>query len=253
MKRTTIQGVPSKRRAPGFSPLVFAVLGLVVLSACAAPIGVQKVSSHRAQQDLTGSVLSSGELSEKARNLLRRTNQEREWKTDPAGVLTILHESFISEPANAFSMDRRVRFLDSLAELAFAHAVESKDRRYYLAAAMYAWFYLFPGNVAAGPHPLERGVRLSADLYNRGLTLGLTDPDSGQIMLRDGDHPLPFGTLRVDFDEESLIWGDRVLSAFASLADLRVNGLNNRYRMSGLGAPLGARLSKPTEIGRAHV
>jgi len=247
MKRTTTQGAPPKMRAQGLFQLVLTVLGLVVLCACAAPVGVQKIPSYRAQRDLTQSVLSNGELSEKARILLRRANQEQAWKADPVGTLRFLHELLISEPVNEFSTERRIRMLDALAELAFAHAVESKDRRYYLAAALYAWFYLFPGDLGAGPNPLERGVRLSADLYNRGLTLALTDPESGKIVLRDGDHPLPFGTLRVDFDEESLLWGDRVLTAFASLADLRVNGLNNRYRMSGLGAPLGARISKPTD------
>jgi triacylglycerol esterase/lipase EstA (alpha/beta hydrolase family) len=246
MRRSTSQEGASKSRAHGLSKLVFAVLGLVVLSACAAPIGVQKISSHRAQRDLTRSVLSSGELSEKARIFLRRTNQEQEWKSNPAGVLADLHEMMISEPTNVLSTERRIRALDSLAELAFAHADETRDRRYYLAAAMYAWFYMFPGDALATPNPWERGVRLSADLYNRGLTLAFTDPDSGEILLRDGEHELPFGTLRVDFDEEGLVWGDRVLTAFSSLADLRVKGLNNRYRMSGIGAPLGARASGPT-------
>jgi len=246
MRQSTSPKGLSKNRAQELSRFVFAVLLLGVFCACVAPIGVQKISSHRAQRDLTRSVLSSGELSEKAQILLRRTNQEQEWKSNPAGVLADLHELIISEPTIVLSIDRRIRALDSLAELAFAHADETKDRRYYLAAAMYAWFYMFPGDAGATPNPWERGVRLSADLYNRGLTLALTDPDSGEILLRDGDHELPFGTLRVDFDEESLVWGDRVLTSFSSLADLRVKGLNNRYRMSGIGAPLGARASRPT-------
>jgi pimeloyl-ACP methyl ester carboxylesterase len=222
------------------------VLSLTLLCACAAPIGVQRIPSERAQQDLTRSVLSSGELSEKARILLRRTNREKAWKDDPARVLADLHELMTSEPTNVLSMERRIRSLDSLSELAFAHAVETEDERYYLAAAMYAWFYMFPGDAGAAPNPWERGVRLSADLYNRGLTLAFTDPDSGEILLRDGDHELPFGTLRVDFDEDSLVWGNGILSEFSSLADLRVKGMNNRYRISGIGAPLGARASTPS-------
>jgi len=239
-------GLVSLRRLPSgrFFAQLSLMMGVVVLAACTAPIGVQKVSSHRAQRDLTRSVLSSGELSENAKILLRRTHREQEWKSDPAGVLAYLHELMISEPRDVLSLERRVQASDALAELAFAHAVESKDRRYYLAAAMYAWLYLFPGDLSAGPNPFDRGFRLSADLYNRGVTLGLTDPESGEIVMRDGDYPLPFGTLRIDFDEESLFWGDRVLIAFDSLADLRVKGLNNRYRLSGLGAPLGARVSK---------
>jgi len=230
-----------------FFAQISVMMAVAMLAACAAPIGVQKVTSHRAQRDLTRSVLSSGELSENAKIVLRRTHREQEWKSDPAGVLAYLHELMISEPRDVLSLERRVQASDALAELAFAHAMETKDRRYYLAAAMYAWLYLFPGDLSAGPNPFDRGFRLSADLYNRGLTLGLTDPESGEIVLRDGDYPLPFGTLKIDFDEESLFWGDRVLIAFDSLTDLRVNGLNNRYRMSGLGAPLGARVSRTME------
>ncbi len=245
MRHSTSKNGCSKSRAQGLSRVVFAIFSIVVLGACAAPIGVQKIPSDRAQRDLTRSVLSNGELSEKAQILLRRTNHEQTWKSDPAGVLADLHGMMTSEPSNVLSTQRRIRSLDSLAELAFAHAVQTKDRRYYLAAAMYAWLYMFPGDAGAGPDPWERGVRLSADLYNRGLTLAFTDPDSGKVLLRDGDHELPFGTLRVDFDEESLVWGDRVLTSFSSLADLRVKGLNNRYRISGIGAPLGARASAP--------
>jgi len=247
MKKLPSQRVLSKIRAKGLSPYVFAVLWIAVFCACVAPVGVQKIPSGRAQRGLTRSVLSAGELSENAKILLRRTNREQAWKADPAAVLEDMHEGLISEPTDVTSIERRMRSLDSLAELAFAHAVETKDRRYYLAAAMYAWLYLFPGDLSEGPNPLDRGVRLSADLYNRGLTLALTDPESGEIVLRDGDYPLPFGTLRIDFDEKSLFWGNRVLIGFDSLADLRVNGLNNRYRMSGLGAPLGARVSRTME------
>jgi pimeloyl-ACP methyl ester carboxylesterase len=75
------------------------------------------------------------------------------------------------------------------------------------------------------------------------LTLALADPETGEIILHDGEHELPFGTLQIDFDEVGLHWGNLDLSSFASLADLSVRGLNNRYRTSGLGAPLAARVS----------
>ena len=246
MEKTIRQRVSSKSSSQRLVPFASAILALVVFCACAAPVGVQKIPSHRAQRDLTGSVLSNGELSEKARILLRRASQEQAWKADPAGALTHLHELMIAEPVDALGAERRIGLLDSLAELAFAHAVETKDRRYYLAAALYAWFYLFPGDAGPGPNPWERGVRLSADIYNRGLTLAFTDPDSDEVVLRDGDYELPFGTLQVDFDEESVVWGNQVLTEFSSLADLRVKGLNNRYRISGIGAPLGARASIST-------
>ncbi len=219
-----------------------ATLAIVALAACAAPIGVEKISSRQAQREFGHSVLSTGELSANARILLRRTSQEEAWKDDPEEVLAHLH-SLLMRPVTVFTAELRASLLDDVAELALSHATETGDRRYFLAAAMYAWLYLFPAEGEPRPAVLDRGIRLAADIYNQGLTLALTDPDSGEVLLRDGEYALPFGTLEIDFDEKSLRWGDRQLSSFASLADLSVRGLNNRYRISGLGAPLAARIS----------
>ena len=98
MRHSTSKKAPSRSRAQGLSRIAIAIFSIGVLSACTAPIGVQKIPSFRAQQDLTRSVLSSGELSERAQTLLRRTNQGQAWKSDPAGVLAKLHEVMISEP-----------------------------------------------------------------------------------------------------------------------------------------------------------
>jgi pimeloyl-ACP methyl ester carboxylesterase len=219
---------------------------LVLLSACAAPVGVERISPLEAQRDLTRSVISTGELSEKARVLLRRANREQEWRDDPAAVLERLHAA-ATRPMDDFDAELRASVMDAVAELAFAHAARTGDRRYYLAAAIYAWFYLFPSETKESPPALDRSVRRAADLYNRGIALALTDSESGEVVLEDDEHELPFGTLEIDFDETGLRWGNRDLKRFVSVADLRVRGLNNRYRISGLGAPLAARISEPLD------
>ena len=221
---------------------LLAILLIGALSACAAPIGVQRISARQAQREFSHNVLSTGELSEDARILLRRIDREEAWKKDPAEVLAFMHSRLIL-PVNVFSAELRASLLDDAAELAFAHASATGDRRYYLAAALYAWLYLFPADGQPRPDPLERGIRLCADIYNRGLTIALTDPETGDFVLRDGDYALPFGTLTIDVDETTLRWGGGELSDFTSLADLSVRGLKNRYRISGLGAPLAARIS----------
>jgi len=221
-------------------------LTIAMLAACATPIGVEKISSRKAQQQFSQSVLSTGELSENARILLRRTSREEAWKDDPTEVLTYLH-AFLMRPADEFTAELRASLMDDMAELTFAYATSSGDRRYYLAAAMYAWLYLFPEEGLPHAPPLDRGNRLSADIYNRGLTLALADPETGEVILHDGEYELPFGTLQIDFDEVGLHWGNLDLSSFASLADLSVRGLNNRYRNSGLGAPLAAQVSVASE------
>jgi pimeloyl-ACP methyl ester carboxylesterase len=219
---------------------------LVLACACAAPIGVKQISPRRAQGALTANFLSTGKLSPKAWILLRRANQEEAWKQEPAAVIDRIHTA-LAKPTNDYDRETRAGFLDVVAELCFAHADQSDDPRYYLAAAFFAWTYLFPIDGEFKPPILDRGNRLAADLYNRGITLGFTDSESGEVILRDGEYELPFGKLVVDFDEESLRWGDRRLDRFASVADLEVRGLINRYRFSGLGAPLAATTVSHTE------
>ena len=223
------------------------VLPLVFGCACAAPIGVERISPREAQRALTASVLSTGELSPKARILLRRVDQEQAWKRDPAAVIKMLHAT-LAKPMSDYDEETRIGYMDVVAEISFAHAAKTGDSRYYLAAAIYAWIYLFPPGGHYQPPMFDRGVRLAADLYNRGITLGFSDPETGEVLLRDGEYPLPFGTLVVDFDEESLRWGDRRFTSFASVADLRVKGLVNRYRVSGLGAPLAATVGAPEHL-----
>ena len=236
------QRLKGQRRGARFA----AILVIAALAGCAAPIGVEKIGARQAQREFSHDVLSTGELSADARILLRRVNREKAWKDDPVQVLADLHARLLLPP-NMLTAELRASFLDDVAELAFAHAKDTGDRRYFLAAAMYAWLYLFPSEEERRPAALERGIRRCADIYNRGLTQALTSPETGDVVLRDGEYALPFGTLIIDFDEASLQWGNRELSRFASLADLRLRGLNNRYRMPGLGAPLAARVSATSQ------
>jgi hypothetical protein len=226
--------------------LVVMLLLLMLVSACAAPVGVKRLKPAVAQKELSRSILTSGELSEKSRILLRRLNQEEEWEAAPVAVLAHIH-SMLSREVDSFNRELRASLLDSVAELAFVHALDTRDRGDFLAAALYAWLYLFPEGDSDPPPSLERGVRLTAGIYNRAIQLALTDPESGEIVLEDAEHALPFGTLEIDFDEASQRWGNRELTEFASLADLRVRGLNNRYRVSGIGAPLAGRASESSE------
>lgn len=238
-------GAPKRRQRTRSRFLVVALL-LATLCGCAAPIGVVRVKPGVAQRDLTQSILTTGELSEKTHILLRRLNREEQWEDDPVAVLAFIHE-LLQARVNLFNAELRASLLDAVAELAFVHALETRDQGDFLAAAFYAWLYLFPEGEPGPPSGLGRGVRLSAGIYNRALQLALTDPESREIVLEDAEFELPFGTLMLDFDETSRVWGDREFTQYASLADLRVRGLNNRYRGSGIGAPLAARLTKGSD------
>ena len=106
-----------------------------------------------------------------------------------------------------------------------------------MAAALYAWSYLFGGHA---PDPFDPRLRVASDLYNRALTEGLSTADGEYVDLHGGTFPLPFGQLKIEFDEASLEWNGRHLRDFVPVAELEVHGLRSRFRTGGIGAPLAA-------------
>jgi hypothetical protein len=169
--------------------------------------------------------------------VLRRQGLERRFQADPAGVLEALHDGL----AAGHDVER----LSALAELSFLHAGGSGDRRYYLAAAVYAYAALFSGDGALPFAPTDPRLRLVYDLYNRGLAEGLTGPDGAGPVLDPGPRALPFGLLEIESDPSSFRWAGYRLEGFESAARLKVHGLQNRYRRPGIGAPMSARLGAP--------
>ena len=90
MKQSGLKPLP-RSRGRRLIVKLSAILVVAVLTACAAPIGVEKIGPRQAQREFGQNVLSTGKLSEDARILLRRTNQEEAWNEDPAEVLASLH------------------------------------------------------------------------------------------------------------------------------------------------------------------
>jgi pimeloyl-ACP methyl ester carboxylesterase len=136
--------------------------------------------------------------------------------------------------------------LFALAELSFVHAEGTRMTEYYLAAAVYAYAFLFPtdgtDHVAALSF-VDPRLRLAADLYNLGLTLGLSTSDRDHVLLEAGRQPLPFGTLTLAIDPAQFVWGGYRMGDFIPVAEFKVRGLRNRYRQPGIGAPLAAGLT----------
>ena len=238
-------------------PVSAGVVGLVALalaaSACATPVGVRPVSVQTGHRLLTESALSAEQPSEASKTVLRRLGLLDRFDEEPKTVLARLHAGL----GPAGDDDR----LFALAELSFLHAERSGDRAHFLASAVYAWAFLFPGAATSGVR-LGRSdprLRLAYDLYNQAVAQGLTAPRddgdgrggaplgtrerAGEVRLEPGARQLPFGTLRVTVDESGLSWGGYRLEHFVSTTTLEVRGLRNRYRNPGLGASLAASLA----------
>jgi pimeloyl-ACP methyl ester carboxylesterase len=210
------------------------VIGLTLLaSACATPISVIQLDPQAAQRELTQNVLTAGVPSRFSQIILNRADLYARFADDPEAALWTLHTEMVSGRGG-------LNALFALAELSFLHAERTKQPAYYLAAAVYAYAFLFPPPGTQTPEPYDPRFRDACDLYNRALTAALRSPDGTYREFKSTVLPLPFGEMELSFDEAQFIWLDRRLTDFVSLADVEVKGLRDRYRQPGVGAPFAA-------------
>jgi pimeloyl-ACP methyl ester carboxylesterase len=210
-----------------------ALVACVLISGCAAPFGVRRASPEAVHRSLTANVLSTGELSNFSEIALHRLNLTDAYRDDPEATLGKMREELRS---GRLSNDGPF----VLAELSFQHALGDGGKPHFLAAAVYAYAYLFPEDPQALPPPFDPRQRVAMDLYNRSLTEAFKSADGRHVEIAAGTYQLPFGQIEVSFDERQLLWGGRRLVSFFPAAEVEVVGFQNRYRYPGVGAPLAA-------------
>ena len=220
----------------------FFLIAALALSGCATPVGVRPLDSKEANRRLTETVLSDAKLSAPTLQILNRAGLEKQFQSEPAETIAALHQAL----PTAREADR----LFALSELSFLHAAKSGDRSYFLAAAVYAYAFLFPQDPGASPDPFDPRFRTAVDLYNRGISGGFAEPENRQVLipekryviLEEGVYRLPFGELSVHIDPDEFRYGPFRMVDFVDTAELEVRGLRNTYRWPGIGAALAAAL-----------
>ena len=214
---------------------------LLLLGSCAAPLSVDRLSTPDSYKRLNRSALMGDMLSETTLIALRRQGLLDAWRADQDDAIARFRAAVVGQPA-------KWPELFALAELSYLQGERRKSQQDFLAAAIYAFAYLFPGAGGDRPSPYDPRFRQACDIYNLGLTEGFTPADKSPISLVSGSRSLPFGRIKLDVDQETLRWAGRNLVAFQPTANLDVKGLQNIYRDPGLGAPLAAL----TEAGSAQ-
>jgi len=234
--------------ASGWRPL--AVLGVLclVLAACAGPVGTHRADPKVVLRDLARSATTTGEPSWQTRNVLLEQGLLVEFEERPEEVLAALHKTMVATGGDP-------DLLFALAELSFLHGQTAAKPGYRMAAAVYAYAFLFPEGTGSAPGRFDPRLRIAADLYNWALMAAFVSEDGSEVVPRGGTFELPFGKIEVAFDPASLRAGDRELHRFIPIAELEMYGLAMRYRWPGLGAPLAAssRLIDASKPGRDMV
>jgi pimeloyl-ACP methyl ester carboxylesterase len=212
---------------------------LVVLAACAAPVRVRRADPEWVHRDLTRSILTGKEISAQSHYQLHRWGLIDEFRKRPGQVLADIHRHIVAG-------DDSPDVIFAAAELSFAYGERTLQPADFLASGVYAYAFLFPGDVKRVPFRFDPRVRIAADLYNRAFTRGLYAPDGKHVALAPGVYPLPWGRLEIAIAPDAFVWGERQLVDFIPAAELEVRGLTERYRRAGLGVPLAA-ATKPLD------
>jgi hypothetical protein len=229
---------PRRGPRPACRLALVCALGLA-LAACAGPITAVRVDPTVVQADLGRSATTTGEPSWPTRNVLFERGLFDAFAAEPEAALAELHRFMVGAEG-----DPDVLF--ALAELSFLHGRAAKKPDYTLAAAVYAYAFLFPEGVGVAPGRFDPRLRIAADLYNWAVAAAFASADGVEVVPRGGTFALPFGHLAVAFDPAALRAGDRELVRFTPIAELEVDGLAMRYRWPGLGTPLAA-TTRPLE------
>lgn len=205
----------------------------MALGACASPVRAVRVDRLEAQRDLTRSVVTTGEASWPTRDVLFEQGLVEAFADRPDAALAKLHRAMVAA-------DGDPNLLFALAELSALHGEATAKPAYQMAAAIYAWAFLFPEDGGTRPDPFDLRFRVAADLYNWVLAAALASKDGSEVVPRGGTFPLPFGRIDVAFDPAKLRVGGLELHRFTPVAELEIHGLSMRYRQPGIGASLAA-------------
>jgi pimeloyl-ACP methyl ester carboxylesterase len=219
-----------------FVALTALVIVLIGASGCATPVGVKRTSEQAVYRQLTTSVLTGGKPSAYSMQFLERLSLFDEYKRDPKRALAKLHRGL-------GGLDEHDR-LFALSELSYAYARKRHDQSYFLAAAVYAYAFLFSDDTGKTPIPFDPRLRLAMDLYNSSINQGLHSSKGNEVDLSAGRFILPFGSLDLSAEPSGFFHGGYKLVHFVSVADLEVRGFRNRYRKPGIGAPLSAQVER---------
>ena len=224
---------PSARRVRRSALLALLSALCLALAACAGPVGTTRADPKVVQAELARSATTTGDPSWPTRNVLFENG--------------LFESSTIAPRTRWTGCTRRwwpregdPELLFALAELSYIHGRSTAKREYTLAAAVYAYAFLFPEGAGLAPGRFDPRVRIAADLYNWSLAAAFASPDGLEVVPQGGTMMLPFGKIEVAFDPASLRAGNRELYKFIPIAELEVYGMAMRYRWPGIGAPLAA-------------
>ena len=222
---------------------MIAGFGLLLLaSGCQAPIGADKVPPRVVFQQVHGNALANGSTSGNTRAILHRFDQEKPFDQTPDAALRFLHQKAVesNDPDLLYALSE----LNYIEGERLRHSVkpwEPRDARdYYLASAVYAWFFIFNSATNQPLMEYDDRFRAACNFYNFGLSWALTGwrATNAVAILQKGTRHLPVGEIDIQLGPSASAAPLNEFSKFLLADQFLVRGLSVRNIQPGLGAPL---------------
>lgn len=215
-------------------------LSFVVLSGCAGPIGVTRVSPRDSYNLNTVSALGDEKLSESSKTILQRYN-----------LLAVQTEDFMAaiKALDVISKsDDRRDILFTLSELCYlqgqkllkngADSGRNRSQDLFLQSAVYAYFYLLADMREPPPTAYDLRFREACNLYNHSLYQAFPTNNDNSLSLSGGLRRLPGGDLSLILKTDTLSWNYANFEGLFPADSYEVRGFAVRNRSAGLGMPL---------------
>jgi pimeloyl-ACP methyl ester carboxylesterase len=225
-------------------PWLMLVCLLLLANGCRTPISADKSAPRHVFLQVRGNIVSEGKLSTDTLAVLHRFDQTQQFEKSPDDTLQLLHQKAVETGERDL--------LYALAELNFTEGERLRhdasfrpwetrdDRDYYLASAVYAWFFIFQCPTNSLGFAFDNRFRAACDLYNGSLGWALTGrrATNAVALLQGGRRKLPVGQIEMTFSQPGFPWSLDLVSNFMIADQLFVRGLTVRNRQPGMGAPL---------------
>ena len=213
---------------------------LVLLSGCATPIGVKKLSPQQAYQNAYANPLNAGVLSDQAKSVFNRYVLLKQFDKDPAPTLAILHEQALH--------DERGDILYALAEGSYlygsklARSVQVEEQKlapdYFLLSALYSWYFVKAERTSQSLNIFDHRVRAAIDMYNFSLWQAFETGSNEGLVLKTAERQLPFGSISIALDTSQFPWKIEEFEKFLPADRYAVRGVSVRNRVAGIGLPM---------------
>ena len=233
----------------GFLRFLVIFLSLVVVTGCAGPIGVNRITPQQSYNLKTENSLGDGIVSDSSKSVLQRYNLLDVHDDQPLETLRALQD--ISKT------DDRRDILFALSELCYLQgwnilntASENSGKEaqdMFLQAAVYAFFYLLGDGREPPPSFYDLRLREACDLYNHSLYQAFPANDKSGLDLSGGIRQLLGGDLSLVLKTDTLAWDYANFEGLFPADSYAVRGMAVRNRSAGLGMPLVGLTRKSTE------